>query len=1286
MLYKIQINLNQVHISDRKRSDIIMARMKTSLVCLLLTCLLPMFSGRPGGQALRPRIQREVKGSRTHKTDISLLNGYIPDEVECTVVNTCTGLKEQLEEKTRQLQKKIQSTIQLEQNLYTLQATVRKMNSKSGTCTVDISGQTDDPQSDLEVKMRQLEQISNDKGILVLRITSLTNDVNDLQNTISLTSTPTEINDLRMELEETERLLKIQKEEIEKNSVNSKLVLEIIKLQTQIWELQKKNRTEEIVNKIAVLQGQLDPKINELQSNPKEIDNTEIVIMIITLGSEVAELQIRITEVTENSQTKMTYLERQLADLRNQLIEKILALPEDSTNMELTEEILVLQSKINNYLGQKSNRIKTTNDQISVLQNNLNIKEKLLVSWKGKVKAEEGEDAYTQLLVQIISKMREQRAFQVPKKIERPKTAEQFNELLKQVESKKKEIVQLQAENQELQQTLEAEQEETTRCLAQKKKIEKELSDKHAHCSELRNRYDNLQRTLETKLNEMVEEKGYSNKLILEVWSLTNEVTDLKTRTTTIPEEVNEIQELLKEKSKELTTKTDQLEKNTPQPKNILRIIEIYNEIFNLQKGLTNENTYNRISEFQAELDKLIATIQDKDNGNCKLILQIITLQNQVTRLQRQTFEYNQTSAAKIAELESQLEKTRQQLNEKTQMLNVTVNAIPKLNLVIMDLRNKLTGIEVTLSDLKQTSANKIEELQNLMEQKRDELEDKTTELRVVNAKNAESMLTIIELQQQMKGLRGEESQAKDKAEAVITGLQEQLMAKKEESARCQVQNKLLEKKLIDKEGGCSVTEQKYNNLQTEQAELLDKLQTANGGSDKLLLEVWTLNGEVSNLKKKLESSTENADKIRVTLAEKIKQLEIKTEELKKNVPQQKNILRIIAIQDNILSLQEGVTNETTCNQIAELEKELEEMVALLQGKNNGNSKIILQIITLQNQVTRLQKQQLQLNQTFEARILEENELENELQQIRDALNEKKRQLKQSSSDISKLSAEIMNLRNNQVNLETKLSALKQVNEDSIEDLQSLLEEKSNQLKEKTTELKAVDSENAKNILKIVELEKEIKKINEEGSNASDKQILELNKKMKAKTMENLRLESKNKELEKIQRETKNTCDEIMSRCNEVSQQNNQIKMDWNKLQQQLQQIEEQFHNLTLTLKDKEEENAGLQMEKEILQETVTGLQQEITIIKAGPTASPTPKVDPDTVVRSFKVALDPGTAHTKVILSADGTRMTLSMRRQNIVDSPDRYDLAIAALGKTGINKGKHYWEVSCRPVQNVQ
>ncbi|XP_021469485.1 putative leucine-rich repeat-containing protein DDB_G0290503 isoform X2 [Oncorhynchus mykiss] len=1906
-----------------------MARIQTTLICLLLLCLLQDSLSRhvphEGGHALQPRIQRDIKnvdhpvvlqGPITHVTDvdailrkhnITLPNGYLG---QCTVVNSCEGLKEQLEDTNRQLQEKTSNTIQLEQEVFRLKLTVRELRVKSATCGLETSDHIAKLQAQLEDKMSQLEQMSHDNGNLVLRITALTYEVNELQKKNTSTSTSTKITDLLSQLEEKKKQLQFKTEQLERNSHSSQRILEIIELQTQIWELEKTNHSQETLTQITVLQRQVDAKINELESNSEGSDDSKIVVMMITLENEVTELQKRISELTEESKTKMTDLQRQLKEMNQQLIDKILQLPDNNTDTELTEEILALQNAINNLYIQISNLQKKTNAQHAELQKNLNNKEKQQEAWKKQLKRE--DETSVELIMKIISIMREQRDLQIQTTQQMQTTAAQITALLQQVQDKEDEIDRVQAENKDLQKQLkennatcfslenkydrvrgeledkinllnsqnsgisklvlsivalndevkwlrtqiispeaadkidelqkqleqknrelktksnelqekssngqrilriievqnliwefqkgvatqsniyqiavlqkelndltaemedkadddsklvltittlqsevvnlqrmlsalsqstaaqivrlekqledkkkqlaklveqsgkgpkmsnlenqiseiekriaelkeenpeakitelttqlkeserqleeninrlkkkdsknfylimqilhlqrklrdiqnaasqqfnetaadvtEAREEESARCQAQNKDLKKRLGDKDAQCSGLQDRYDNLQDKLGSAMNKLDNVTGYNDKLVLEVWTLTNEVDDLKKRTVTSATKINELQKLLDEKIKELAKKTQELEDNAPQPENVLRIIAIQNEILNLQKGVSNGTNFDQIAALENELDALIATIEEKNNGNCKQILQIIALQNQVTRLQRQELEFNQSSEAKIAELENQLQETRDQLNEKKDELKETDSRIPQLIAEIMGLRNKLTELERTLSELKRTSADKMEDLQSLLKQKSKQLEENTTQLRAVDAKNAEQILKIIELQKQMNEIQIEASKGKDETASEISALQEQLEAREEESARCQAQNKDLEKRLGDKDAQCSGLQDRYDNLQDKLGSAMNKLDNVTGYNDKLVLEVWTLTNEVDDLKKRTVTSATKINELQKLLDEKIKELAKKTQELEDNAPQPENVLRIIAIQNEILNLQKGVSNGTNFDQIAALENELDALIATIEEKNNGNCKQILQIIALQNQVTRLQRQELEFNQSSEAKIaelenqlqetrdqlnekrdelketdsripqliaeimglrnkltelertlselkrtsadkmedlqsllkqkskqLEENttqlravdaknaeqilkiielqkqmneiqieaskgkdetaseisalqeqleareeesarcqaqnkdlekrlgdkdaqcsglqdrydnlqdklgsamnkldnvtgyndklvlevwtltnevddlkkrtvtsatkingeypcccalfmanhvcferytyvsidpvmiftclselqklldekikelakktqelednapqpenvlriiaiqneilnlqkgvsngtnfdqiaaleneldaliatieeknngnckqilqiialqnqvtrlqrqelefnqsseakiaELENQLQETRDQLNEKKDELKETDSRIPQLIAEIMGLRNKLTELERTLSELKRTSADKMEDLQSLLKQKSKQLEENTTQLRAVDAKNAEQILKIIELQEQMKAIQTEASKAKDKsasEIAELQKQLKAKEKLNARLDSKNRELEKFQKEMKMECDEIQHRCKEVQLQTDQNQEDLLKMQQQLQEKEAAFNRLQQQLRDSKDDNARLQEMNKSLQEENDKLKMNLQDLL----------VDPETVVHSTKVAFDPDTAHPKIILSTDETVMSVAQQRQNVPNDPGRYDLSLAALGKTGFNSGRNYWEV---------
>ncbi|XP_060788141.1 E3 ubiquitin-protein ligase TRIM39-like isoform X2 [Neoarius graeffei] len=65
-------------------------------------------------------------------------------------------------------------------------------------------------------------------------------------------------------------------------------------------------------------------------------------------------------------------------------------------------------------------------------------------------------------------------------------------------------------------------------------------------------------------------------------------------------------------------------------------------------------------------------------------------------------------------------------------------------------------------------------------------------------------------------------------------------------------------------------------------------------------------------------------------------------------------------------------------------------------------------------------------------------------------------------------------------------------------------------------------------------------------------------------------------------------------------------------------------------------------------------------------------------------VTLDPDTAQPYLILSADGKQVTHGDKRQNLPDTPQRFDPCVMVLGKQSFSSGRFYYEVQVRGKTN--
>ncbi|NXL85046.1 BT1A1 protein, partial [Alectura lathami] len=64
-------------------------------------------------------------------------------------------------------------------------------------------------------------------------------------------------------------------------------------------------------------------------------------------------------------------------------------------------------------------------------------------------------------------------------------------------------------------------------------------------------------------------------------------------------------------------------------------------------------------------------------------------------------------------------------------------------------------------------------------------------------------------------------------------------------------------------------------------------------------------------------------------------------------------------------------------------------------------------------------------------------------------------------------------------------------------------------------------------------------------------------------------------------------------------------------------------------------------------------------------------------------VTLDADTAHSQLILSADGKKVRRGDTHQPMPDNPERYDTYHCVLGREGFVSGRYFWEVDVGTVE---
>ncbi|XP_034038462.1 golgin subfamily A member 3 [Thalassophryne amazonica] len=1033
------------------------------------------------------------------------------------------------------------------------------------------------------------------------------------------------------------QLRKKMKQLLSTHDSNSFLILQIIALTNEVNSLQKKLKQATNLMNISELQIQLEERNRELKVKTLQLErshkNSDLILQIITLQNEIWDaVQAGFSKETSHPPMK-------IVDLQVQLDTKLKELQFTGEVNSTVLELIFVNSKIeaNQKLIGVYNEKSTS--MITVYQRQFKQKAELLKAKILELNDDESNMALTKEILALQNELAHISELKTDAKLVAEATVKEIKVILEE-DQRQQQLLQKQlAENgfaqaqmimkiinmiKELRELEEDDKNQTTvqpttlqiqyaKAQAEIKELQKKLRSKTEECSGLYEKYNETKAEFEEKITQLNRTDSKS-ALVLKIINLHDELKYLRNliSTTNDQDRISELQRQFEEKKQELNWNITDLKRQTANSETILTIIDLQNEIWDLQNKAANQTALNHVKELENRLDGLIRTIEDRNDVNTKLMLRIMMLQNQVDHLEKHSLYLQNTHISEVTKL-----------------------------------TNELT-----------TKKNDLQEYINKLNEK--------------NRENAELILSITQLHNNLKNLQREKLNFNQETSLTIATLTEQLKVSEEQRSRVQATVKELQYKVDQTEAQCSSNEGALKILQESMDAKFKELKTKSNTVTSLALQISALSLQLEVLQKQKENTNDKTklEELQKTVDEKTKELTIKTEDLKAKSAQPQRFLQIVAVQTEIERLVNLPPNDTNYNNIEVLEDKLNYLIKGIQDENDESAKLMFQILAQRDKLITLKKQQ-------ENRFLEQTqrikELENDLEDVRSQIKVKTVELGSNEVRVANLSADIMELHKKIKPLEIQISVLKETHRNASEELQKKLELTKMQLQDSESLLKDANLTNFNLIMDIADLRAQLQQALKKASVATAAEIKakELEQLLETQQQENRKLKSTNKEsIQKI-KELQLCCSEV-NQCDDLQSQLTQSQTDADLLHQLLTESESNIKQLQQQLDKEHWEKVKLQdkykysaEENKKLQEHLQALQTKLADID-------------DQMIQPKKVIFDPNTAHRRLLLSADNTVMAVGDEDQTVDDHPGRFDVILAVLGKGGFTGGRHYWEVS--------
>ncbi|XP_038156431.1 putative leucine-rich repeat-containing protein DDB_G0290503 [Cyprinodon tularosa] len=523
-----------------------------------------------------------------------------------------------------------------------------------------------------------------------------------------------------------------------------------------------------------------------------------------------------------------------------------------------------------------------------------------------------------------------------------------------------------------------------------------------SHFTQLQKEMINLLEAIDSEMSKVL-------KITALTWHVKALQRSVESASNSTETEIRALKAQLSAKTADLDAENEKINKTDKNWELILAIISQQVEIVDLWQteflSQTSASVDERIMALQELLDRKLGELQRREHPLYD-VLKLISVRTEIKIMERRINILNDKSKIEVSDAKRQLRQKVEQLQGAIMQLTDREND-KNLTREILRLQIEVERLSNLISNL-DTKGPKITELTEQIEEKKREEIFLINLMR--NADNAVSQLIMrsIVIMEELRHL-----QPTTGSQDVLTLIQ----TYKQDYGNAQTEIQNLKKQLNWTREQCSGLQEQYKRLTGDLENRIEQLNKTGDSPAALILSLTSIHDEIKTLKKKILTSTDPNDNARLQklLQEKKEELNTKTADIERLIPNSQIILMIINLLNDVWDLQSKYTNGTT-EEITAMQERLEGLLSELDSTEEGNMKQLMTILIMQSQVEYLQKL---LPKAEDSKTQKVTQLSNELEAKQAELDQVFMEMAKSNQNTTDLLKNIFSLQSRLRQLET---------------------------------------------------------------------------------------------------------------------------------------------------------------------------------------------------------------------------------------------------------------------------